>query len=198
MGNINAVVKTFERIGCSVEISKTTESLLASDSIILPGVGSFDAMVSHLQKQELIEPIKRFAKTGKLVVGICLGAEVLLDSSEEGILDGLALIKGTCRSIAGFSNIQVRRVPHVGWSSLKKTNDSKRIKFDYRDHRVYFSHSYFLDVENPQLIDYHVDYGIKIPAIIESDNILGIQFHPEKSGQVGQAMLQEIFWNPNV
>jgi len=192
MGNIGSIENMLAKMGLKSNITDNVDLVNSANVLILPGVGSFDSMMKRLKETGLDEAIKDTVNSGAKLIGICLGAEVLLNSSEEGTLAGLGLISGSCKNLVTALQGRTERVPHVGWGNLKQARNSTFLYSDYTNHRVYFSHSYFLDVDNKEHIKFFVNYGIEIPAVIERGNIVGLQFHPERSNKTGLSILAEI------
>ena len=185
LGNLGSVSRGFARANIDTKISRDLEEIKNADSLILPGVGAYRDAVKALKDLELIEPIKDFVKTGKYMIGICLGMQLLYEKSfEYGEYEGLGLIEGNVE----FLDIDLK-VPHMGWNNLKfEKKDDEILKYIKEDSYVYFVHSYFANSSNKELIAY-CEYEKKIPAIVRKDNVYGLQFHPEKSGEVGQNIL---------
>ncbi len=186
LGNLGSVSRGFARAGIDTKISRDLNEIKNADSLILPGVGAFRDAINALNTLELVEPIKDFVKSGKYMVGICLGMQLLYEKSfEYGEYDGLGLIEGDVQ----FLDIDLK-VPHMGWNNLKFENkDDEILKYIKEDSYVYFVHSYFANSSNKELVSY-AEYEKKIPAIVRKDNVYGLQFHPEKSGEVGQNILK--------
>ncbi len=185
LGNLGSVSRGFARANIDTKISRDLEEIKNADSLILPGVGAYRDAVKALKDLELIEPIKDFVKTGKYMIGICLGMQLLYEKSfEYGEYEGLGLIEGNVE----FLDIDLK-VPHMGWNNLKfEKKDDEILKYIKEDSYVYFVHSYFANSSNKELVAY-AQYEKKIPAIVRKDNVYGLQFHPEKSGEVGQNIL---------
>ncbi|WP_035050951.1 imidazole glycerol phosphate synthase subunit HisH [Carnobacterium pleistocenium] len=176
LGNIANLTNAIRFLGYEVEVTKDEEALRQADTIILPGVGHFKDAMERIQAQDLV-PLLNELKETKLVVGICLGMQLLFEHSEEGDVDGLGYLPGTVEKI-----ISSHPVPHLGWNALHSTLPS--LNGD-----VYFIHSYKA-VTNENIVA-TADYGQDVVAIVQKKNILGIQFHPEKSGEIGLAILNQ-------
>jgi imidazole glycerol-phosphate synthase subunit HisH len=181
MGNLFSVSKALERLGSDYFITGEKNELLAADALILPGVGSFrDAM-------ELLPAaaIKEFAASGKPLLGICLGMQLLFEESEEnGPTKGLGLLPGKVQRFSGGSY----KVPHMGWNQLEFVQSSPLLKNLQEDY-VYFVHSYFVDAKGSKVLLAKANYQEEVAAIVGRENIFGMQFHPEKSGKLGMALL---------
>lgn len=187
MGNLHSVSKAVERLGYTYTFVSTAEELRAADGAILPGVGAFGDAMKNLRELNLVEPIREFAASGKPLVGICLGMQLLFDSStEHGENEGLGLLPGRIERFVGDY-----KVPHMGWNRLSFLQDN-RIFTGVEQGYVYFVHSYFLQPteENRPVLLATADYYQKVPAIVGKGNVYGMQFHPEKSGTVGMKLLQ--------
>lgn len=183
LGNIRSLMNWFKRANEEVVLSADLEVIKSADALILPGVGAFRDAIKALNDQGMTDIIKDHVKKEKPLVGICLGMQLLFEASKEyGDYKGLGFLKGT---MVAFDSNKVK-VPHMGWNNLKVTSELKGFKDDY----VYFVHSYYGDcLEN---VIAYADYDVKVPAIVRKDNVLGFQFHPEKSGQVGEDLLDYV------
>ncbi|MED4224435.1 imidazole glycerol phosphate synthase subunit HisH [Neobacillus cucumis] len=186
MGNLFSVSKALERLGADYFISADREKLLSADALILPGVGSFRDAMDRLQ----VETIKEFAATGKPLLGICLGMQLLFEESEEnGPTKGLGLLPGKVRRFKGTTaEGETYKVPHMGWNRLEFVQESPLLKELDEDY-VYFVHSYFVDAEGNDALLAKADYHEQVSAVVGRENIYGMQFHPEKSSKLGMALL---------
>lgn len=199
VGNLFSVAHALEECGVNVKFVTKPEDILSAEKLILPGVGAFGDCIGEIRKRGIDEAIVEYAKSGKLLLGICVGMQVMLTKSFEfGEHAGLDLIPGTVEKIStSKTNGDSHKVPYVGWSKLQIAADS--VQFDkIRDEWCYFVHSYMAKPNNPNDTKAHYDYnGHKITAIIAKENIIGCQFHPEKSGVVGLNFLKNIINNYN-
>jgi imidazole glycerol-phosphate synthase subunit HisH len=192
MGNLFSVSKALERLNVPYFISDNKEKLLEADGLLLPGVGAFRDAMELLKETSLDETIKSFVQKGKPLLGICLGMQLLFESSEEnGKVEGLGLLSGDAVRIPSRDNKgKEYKVPHMGWNFVSFQTPSSitaNVKEDY----VYFVHSYYIkDVPNENLIGSAEYAGVTIPAIVGSGTILGMQFHPEKSGELGMKLFK--------
>jgi imidazole glycerol-phosphate synthase subunit HisH len=188
MGNLQSVRNAIERLGCEVRITGDPAALCDADALILPGVGAFGEAMHNLQQRKLIEPIRSAVlDDDKPLLGICLGMQLLADSSEErGIHRGLSLIPGQVTEIpvpAGF------RLPHIGWNdvSIRKRDPLFR---DIRERGAfYFVHSYRFECDSEYIAGV-TDYGMAVTAAVQKDRIFGVQFHPERSQRKGLRLLR--------
>ena len=188
MGNIHSVTKALETLGEEIILIRNNHQIKDCKALILPGVGSFDPAINNLNKTELIIDIKNWIKSGKSFLGICLGLQLLFESSDEGTINGLGIVKGQIRKIPQLSD---QRIPHVGWCELLPTRKNSLLKEDELNNWVYFVHSYHAVPLKTNLITANVSYSSeKLTAMIEQDNLLACQFHPEKSGKTGEKLLR--------
>jgi imidazole glycerol-phosphate synthase subunit HisH len=186
MGNLFSVSKALERLGAEYFISADHSELLNADGLIIPGVGSFRDAMERLQ----VNTIKEYAATGKPLLGICLGMQLLFESSEEnGLTEGLGLLPGSVQRFPGQTpEGESYKVPHMGWNKLEFVKESPLTKSLEEDY-VYFVHSYFVDAKNSDVLIAKADYHEQVSAVVGKDNIMGMQFHPEKSSKLGMALL---------
>jgi imidazole glycerol-phosphate synthase subunit HisH len=187
MGNLFSVSKALERLNADYFISGDKDELLSADALLLPGVGSFRDAMEVLQA----DTIKEFAATGKPLLGICLGMQLLFeDSDENGLTKGLGLLPGKVRRFSGTNaDGETYKVPHMGWNKLEFVNSSPLLKGLEEDY-VYFVHSYYVSAENSEVLLAKTDYHEEVSAVVGKDNIFGMQFHPEKSSKLGMALLK--------
>ena len=188
MGNIHSVTKALENLEQEIVLIKNNKQIKDCKALILPGVGSFDPAIKNLSNTDLINDIKNWIKSGKSFLGICLGLQLIFESSDEGSINGLGIVKGKIKKIPKLSD---QRIPHVGWCELLPTRKNSLLRKDELNNWVYFVHSYYAVPTNSNLIAANVSYGSeKLTAIIEEDNLLACQFHPEKSGKTGEKLLR--------
>ncbi|MCQ1529628.1 imidazole glycerol phosphate synthase subunit HisH [Lutispora saccharofermentans] len=185
LGNLASVSRAFDKAGIECKISSDKEDIINADSLILPGVGAFRDAIKSLEELELIPVIKEQADRGKKIIGICLGMQLLYEKSYEyGEHEGMGLIEGSVEKLgAGL------KVPHMGWNDLKFNKQDPILRYINEKDYVYFVHSYYIKSSGSELVAY-ADYGVTVPAIVRKDNIFGMQFHPEKSAQVGLNLLK--------
>jgi imidazole glycerol-phosphate synthase subunit HisH len=188
MGNLHSVCKGLEKAGAIPKITDSPREIAQADAVVLPGVGSFDPAVQQLRSRNLVEPIKQIIAAGKPFLGICLGLQILFDSSEEGKEPGLSIIPGTVRRFRAEPQLTI---PHMGWNQLEITQPNASIWQNLADQPwVYFVHSYYVDPIDPQVCAARVTHGSqKVTAAIAKDNLMAVQFHPEKSSDTGLQIL---------
>ncbi|MBQ2315850.1 MAG: imidazole glycerol phosphate synthase subunit HisH [Clostridia bacterium] len=189
VGNLFSVKSSFAAIGAEAVVTDNAKVLEAADCILLPGVGAFEDAIKKLHDSGLDTVLKQLASSGKPLMGICLGMQLLFEKSYEyGIHQGLGLIKGEVRPIRDVAPVNLK-VPHIGWNALDIKRDSPLLKNVKSGDCVYFVHSYYAtDCEESVIAT--TEYGAPITAAVQSGNIMGCQFHPEKSGEVGLSILR--------
>ncbi|MFT9494053.1 imidazole glycerol phosphate synthase subunit HisH [Anaerosolibacter sp.] len=186
VGNLKSVNKAFQYLGFQSLITSDPKEIDKSDAIVLPGVGAFKDAMEQLKKNDLAQCIKENAEKKKLILGICLGMQLLYEKSyEDGEWEGLGLLKG---EIVKF-NSQLK-IPHMGWNKLSKRFDDDLGRGIQDGEYVYFVHSYYLDTHAKDDILFNTQYDVDVPAVVRNGNIIGMQFHPEKSGGTGLKLLR--------
>ena len=194
MGNIHSVTKSLESLGEEIKLIKNIDQSKDCKALILPGVGSFDPAIINLKNTNLIYDLENWINSGKSFLGICLGLQLLFESSDEGSIKGLGLIKGQIKKIP---QIVDQKIPHVGWCNLYPTKKNSLLNKNELNNWVYFVHSYHAVPDDKNLIAAQVKYGPeRLTAMIEDDNLLACQFHPEKSGKTGEKLLRR--WLSNI
>jgi imidazole glycerol-phosphate synthase subunit HisH len=194
VGNILSIMRALEYLGCSVLLSSRPEEIVRADYVILPGVGSYDSGMSNLISGQLVQPINEYVKKGNLLLGICLGMQMLFDCSEEcSTHQGLGYIQGSVVKIMSQSlNI---KIPHIGWSRVSINDSLFGKNISMSDSYFYFIHSYHVKTSQAHVLG-TTDYsGLPINSIVRNENIIGCQFHPEKSGVIGIKFLENIIHN---
>ena len=187
-GNIRSVEKALSYLGEKTVVSRNPETLKNADKVILPGVGSFGQAMENLHRYELVPVIQDMIKEGKPFLGICLGLQLLFESSEESPgAEGLGILKGKILKIPSSPGL---KIPHMGWNSLQLQNNGRLFRNIPQDTYVYFVHSYYLQAQEPEIVKAVTGYGTEIHASVEKDNVFACQFHPEKSGKYGLEILK--------
>ena len=187
-GNIKSVEKALQYLGQETVVSRDPQVLLKADKVILPGVGSFGDAMENLKKYGLVPVIHESVEKGTPFLGICLGLQLLFESSEEtpGV-EGIGILKGKILRIPPAEGL---KIPHMGWNSLHLQNNGRLFQGIPEDTYVYFVHSYYLQAEDPQIVKAVTEYSTTIHASVEKDNVFACQFHPEKSSTVGLSILK--------
>lgn len=186
LGNLGSVVNMLKRVGAESQIVSTPEEVMASERLLLPGIGAFDTGMRLLNDQGLTPAIKEFAATGKPLFGICLGMQLLLDGSEEGVEPGLGLVPGTS---VRFVEQPELRVPHMGWNAVTPLRDDPLVADLEPDSRFYFVHSFRVVPTRGNDVLGTTRYGESFASMIQSGNVRGAQYHPEKSHAFGMRVL---------
>ncbi len=189
MGNLRSVEKAFEKLGFEVRVSNNPADLLTTDKVVLPGVGAFKDCINNLRAGGFVEPLLQHVESGKPLLGICVGMQMLFDESEEfGRHEGLGLIPGkVLRFPAGMVEGGERlKVPHMGWNSIQLKKPAPILQDTADGSYVYFVHSYYCAADNPDDVAASCRYGdVEFCAVIWRDNLMATQFHPEKSQDIG-------------
>ena len=194
VGNLFSLLSSLNYVGLDTKLTNNIEEIKNAKGIILPGVGAFRDAIGNLEKYGLKETLISEAKNGKPFLGICLGMQMLFEKSYEyGEYEGLGLINGTVEEIKKYipENSDLK-IPHMGWNSLiinERFKDDKILKDVDNNEYVYYVHSYFAKTDTKNIVTYS-EYGTKIPGIVKNENVYGMQFHPEKSGDTGLKLLK--------
>ena len=187
IGNLSSVQNALSALGVNGRIISKSDEVANFDKLILPGVGAFGDAMAHLNQSGMNEAIKDFAKSGKYMLGICLGMQLLMDKSYEfGEFDGLGLIKG---EVVKFESSNLK-IPQMGWNRIEIVRESALLNNIPNGAFLYFVHSFYVKNHNSENVVATCDYGVKFSAIIQKDNIFGIQPHPEKSANIGLKILE--------
>lgn len=188
VGNLFSLQSSFAAIGAEVVVTSSPEQIKAADKIILPGVGAFEDAAALLRSSGLDKTVMEAAASGKPLMGICLGMQLLFDKSYEyGEHNGLGLIPGAVVGMDGRIPENLK-IPHIGWNALDIQKDSPIFKYIQSGDHVYFVHSYYAECNDA--VTATAEYGMPITAAVQKGNVFGCQFHPEKSGTVGLNILK--------
>jgi len=186
MGNLRSVEKAFQLMGFEATVSDEPEMLQQVSGLVIPGVGAFPDAMKNLRKRGFIDPLMDYAASGKPLLGICLGMQVLFEEGFEGDrCQGLGLLKGSVERIPARV-----KIPHMGWNQLSILQNSPILKGTRDGDYVYFVHSYFANGCDAGEMMAVTDYGMMLPAVVQRGSIVGLQFHPEKSSDVGLNMIK--------
>jgi len=185
MGNLASVVNALKVVGVDATIESDADKIITYDKIILPGVGAFGDAMEHLQKIGMDRAIIEYAKSGKYLLGVCLGMQLLFESSEEfGEHQGLSILKGRVKR---FPKSDLK-VPHMGWNKIFQKHQNSIFK-EVDNPYLYFVHSYYVETEDKNILG-ETEYGVRFTSAVERDNIFGLQPHPEKSHKNGLHILK--------
>ena len=179
-GNTRSVLRALDSIGAEARLVATPEGMGAADRLVLPGVGAAPSAVEELMSRGLWEPVRRWGSAERPLLGLCLGAQLLLDGSDEGDAPGLGLVSGRSRAFPPVAEGGPRQVPHTGWNEVRTASGA----FD-----AYFVHGYWLDADPSAVAGWTEVDGFRFPSLLRSGSLTGTQFHPEKSGPTGRALL---------
>ncbi|MDD7738783.1 MAG: imidazole glycerol phosphate synthase subunit HisH [Fusicatenibacter sp.] len=187
-GNIKSVEKALMLLGEDVILSRDKEELLSADKVILPGVGSFGDAMENLHRYGLVDVIHQIVEKGTPFLGICLGLQLLFESSEESPgVEGLGILKGRILRIPDQEGL---KIPHMGWNSIHLQNQGRLFQGIPEQSYVYFVHSYYLEAEEEEIVKATTEYSTHIHASVEKGQVFACQFHPEKSSKVGLSILR--------
>ena len=187
-GNIKSVEKAMHLLGQEVVVTRDRESILKADKVILPGVGAFGDAMSKIRQYNLEEVIHEVVEKGTPFLGICLGLQLLFERSDEAPgVEGLGVLKG---DILKLPDKEGYKIPHMGWNSIHLQNGGRLFKGIPQKSYVYFVHSYYLKAEEEEIVKATTEYSTHIHASVEKGNLFACQFHPEKSSDLGLAILK--------
>ncbi len=185
--NLLSITKALQKVGAEVKLTQSPDDIAKADRLVLPGVGAFGAAMRNIDSLGIHEALVEFGKTGRPLMGICLGMQILFSVSfEQGTYYGLALVAG---EVVAFPERTALKVPHMGWNQIRQTRRSRLFDGVRDKEYAYFVHSYYVTTGEEQ-VSGTTDYGVIFPSVVESGNIYGIQFHPEKSQAFGLKILQ--------
>lgn len=181
-GNTRSVLRALEAVGAPARLARDAAELAGAQRLVLPGVGAAPSAVEALRQRGLWEPLREWGRAGRPLLGICLGAQLLLESSEEGPAEGLGLLPGTCRRFPPPQQGGPRSVPHIGWNSVELRSGGQL--------EGYFVHGYWLDPSDETVVAGTTELdGFTFPSLLRSGALTATQFHLEKSGPAGRALL---------
>jgi len=191
LGNIAAFATVYAKANIKVSIAKTADDLKHASKLILPGVGHFDHAMRLLQQSGMRESLDEMVIGNKVpVIGVCVGMQMLARSSEEGELPGLGWIDADVRSFKSPEGASSMSVPHMGWNDVKPVSENPLFAELQADARFYFLHSYFMNCDRREDVLAVCNYGVDFACAVQSSNIYGVQFHPEKSHRFGDRLLR--------
>lgn len=187
-GNIKSVEKALAALSAETVVTRDAETILQADKVILPGVGSFGDAMEKLHRYGLVSVIRQVIDRGTPFLGICLGLQLLFESSEESPgVAGLGILEGKILRIPERNDL---KVPHIGWNSLRFPNKGRLFSGIPEEPYVYFVHSYYLEAKDAGIVTAVSEYGVQIHASVEQGNVFACQFHPEKSSDTGLSILR--------
>lgn len=191
VGNLRSIKNMLKKLGADSIITADPEDIAAGEKFILPGVGAFDYGMEQLTNARFYDLLnQRVLSDRKPILGICLGAQLLTEGSEEGVRPGLGWIKGYTRKFDSTKMQNNLKIPHMGWNEVWTVKESKLFSDMHEDPRFYFVHTYHLTCEQEEDVLLNSKYGYEFAAGVEYENILGVQFHPEKSHKFGMRLLE--------
>jgi len=189
-GNIGSVLNMIKKVGGQAVASSNINEIQSAPKLLLPGVGSFDSAMDKLNKLGLVEVITERALLGTPLLGICLGMQLLANESEEGVNHGLGLIPGKVKRFKFAEKTHFLRIPHMGWNHVTISKQHPLADKLENDARFYFVHSYHYECENEGDAIFKTHHGYNFTSGIQRDNIMGVQFHPEKSHRYGMQLIK--------
>ncbi len=191
-GNIKSVEKAFEYLGADTVVTRDPKEIIKGDRVVLPGVGAFGDAMNRIREYGLEDVIREVTDRQVPFLGICLGQQLLFDSSDESEgCAGLGILRGKILRIPDRDSAGVSyKIPQIGWNNLKVSPDGRLFKDLPENPYVYFVHSYYLKAEDRGIVKATTEYNVTVDASVESGNVFACQFHPEKSAEVGMQILK--------
>lgn len=190
IGNLGSVINMLNRAGAQVERASDPAAIATASKVILPGVGAFDALVQKIDAAGFRAPLLAHANAGKHLLGICLGMQVLASGSEEGQREGLGLVPGHVRRFRFEGENAHLKVPHMGWNRVAPRHAHQLARGLETGARFYFVHSYHFGCAEADDVLFHTHYGFDFASAVQRGNVMGVQFHPEKSHRFGLQLIQ--------
>lgn len=191
IGNIASIANMVKKAGYSTELTGDPERIASAAKLILPGVGSFDRAALKLRETGLRDVVIDRASAGVPVLGVCLGMQLLLDASDEGVEPGLGIVPGRVRRFPRSAEDQTLRVPHMGWNTIKRTGHSDILPSVGAEDRFYFVHSFYADPTDESDIMATTRHGVTFASMVRRGSVTGAQFHPEKSHKMGLRLISD-------
>jgi glutamine amidotransferase len=184
-GNLRSVQKAFDHLGVASQVVRSRRELESTERLVLPGVGAFGTAMEKLKTSGLLEGVEEWLSSGAPFLGICLGMQMLLEGSaeSEGVA-GLGFLKGSCLPF------RAGKVPQIGWNQLTVQKASRLLQGIDDGSFFYFLHGYYVDPQETEVVTATTEYGVRYPSVIERENVAAVQFHPEKSGELGLRLLE--------
>ena len=179
-GNLRSVAKALDAVGANPVVTSDADDLSRASGLVVPGQGSAVDAMRNLERLDLVEPLIAFVRSGRPFLGVCLGEQIIFESSDEGNQACLGLLEGTCRKLPGG-----QKVPHMGWNSVHFRGDHPLLAGIPSGSFFYFVHSYYVDPVDPAVVVGETDYGVRFASIVGRGNVFATQFHPEKSSDLG-------------
>jgi glutamine amidotransferase len=179
-GNLRSVEKALQRFGADALVTSDSDEVAGADALVFPGQGANDSSMRHLKSTGLVEPIREFVRSGRPFLGVCLGLQLLFEGSDEGVEPGLGLLSGWVRRLPGGV-----KVPHMGWNRVDLRADHPVFDGVASGSYFYFVHSYYADPQDESVVLGTTSYGLDFCSAAAWDNVVAVQFHPEKSGDLG-------------
>ncbi len=184
VGNLASIANMIRKVGGEPRLIDRPEQVGDADKLLFPGVGAWDAAMTAVHGRGFVEPLRSFAASGRPLLGICLGMQLLFETSEEGRLPGLGLLSGR---VSRFDD-RAMRVPHMGWNTVRPLPSARLFASDEASPRFYFAHSYYIEPANSSDVAAVANYGADFACAVQRENVLGTQFHPEKSHRFGMTL----------
>jgi glutamine amidotransferase len=190
VGNVQAILNVYKRLGISAERAKTAADVHAAKRLLLPGVGKFDTAMDLFDRSGMRPAVESAVGQGMPLLGICVGMQMLADSSEEGHRRGLGMVPGRVRHLAAHPAAARLPMPHMGWNDVQSAPGHTLFNEHIGDYRFYFLHSFYFECADDAHVAARTEYGFPFHCAIAHGSVFGVQFHPEKSHHWGEQLLQ--------